>query len=58
MVAVLYTFLGLVALGSVVTVYAALTAKEGYEDADGFHTVLPETQAAAQTLSEAIPVRR
>jgi hypothetical protein len=57
MVAALYTLLGLVALGSVVTVYAALTAKEGYEDADGFHTVPPETQAAPRALSEAATTR-
>ncbi len=57
MVAVLYTLLGLVALGSVVTVYAALTAKEGYEDAEGFHTVQPETRAASQALSEAATTR-
>jgi hypothetical protein len=57
MVAALYTLLGLVALGSVVTVYAALTAKEGYEDADGFHTVTPETQAAPRALSEAATTR-
>jgi hypothetical protein len=58
MVAALYTLLGLVALGSVVTVYAALTAKEGYEDADGFHTVTPETQASTRALAEAATVRR
>ncbi|MBL9186176.1 MAG: hypothetical protein JNK23_01725 [Opitutaceae bacterium] len=57
MVATLYTLLGLVALGSVVTVYAALTAKEGYEDADGFHPVAPEAQTSGQTLTAAAPLR-
>ncbi|MDP3071608.1 MAG: hypothetical protein Q8N18_15060 [Opitutaceae bacterium] len=57
MVAALYTLLGLVALGSVVTVYAALTAKEGYEDGEGFHPVAPEAQTRGQTLSAAAPVR-
>lgn len=58
MALLLYTFLGLVALGSIVTVYAALTAKEGYEDADGFHAVLPEAEASARGVSAAVTVRR
>jgi hypothetical protein len=58
MVTALYTLLGLVALGSVVTVYAVLTAKEGYEDADGFHTVTPDAQSTGQAIAEAAAVRR
>lgn len=58
MAALLYTFLGLIALGSIVTVYAVLTAKVGYEDDDGFHAVLPETEANARAIAQAAAVRR
>ncbi|MBL9202504.1 MAG: hypothetical protein JNL39_18480 [Opitutaceae bacterium] len=58
MAALLYTFLGMLAAGSVVTLYAALTAKEGYEDETGFHTVLPESEANSQAIARAATVRR
>lgn len=58
MMAALYALLGLVTLGSLVTVYAALTAKEGYEDADGFHVVKSEAETSGEALTHAATVRR
>lgn len=58
MMAALYALLGLVALGSLVTIYAALTAKEGYEDAEGFHPVQPQAETSGATITNAATVRR
>ncbi len=58
MMAALYALLGLVAIGSLVTVYAALTAKEGYEDAEGFHAVQPQPETSGETITNAATVRR
>ena len=58
MMAALDALLGLVALGSLVTVYAALTAKEGYEDAEGFHAVQPRAETMGENLTHAATVRR
>ena len=37
---------------SVITTYAAITAKEGYEDDAGFHVIESREETAARTLKK------
>ena len=46
MIILLYGFGVLLAGASVITVYAALTAKDGYEDETGFHLLRTAHEAA------------